>query len=139
MKIWETSALKELWYYNNYIGNEYPEPKVSAAPSEIPLQYENIYMDAFAMVMSSRSAPTSPPKNVTLSTIDISNLFNFDTNLSVSVYTDHLKVFTRIVSDLKVHKQDKVQVDADLQCYEYMIIRIETSEGFHTKQFNCED
>jgi hypothetical protein len=96
-------------------------------------------MDAFAMVMSSRSAPSSPPKNVTLSTIDVSNLFNFDTKLSLSVYTDYLKVFTRIVSNLNVHKNDKVQVDADLQCYEYIIIRIETSEGFHTKQFNCEN
>jgi hypothetical protein len=133
MKIWATSALKELWYYNDYIGEEDPSPSVSVAPNEIPLQYENTYMDAFAFVMSSRGSSASLPKNISLSTIDITNLFYSDTLLSVSVYTDYFKVFTRIVSDLKVTKNDKIQIDAELQCYDYIIIRVETSEGFHTK------
>ena len=55
------------------------------------------------------------------------------------VYTDKLPKFSRIVSAVTVAKGNMVRIYADLQCYNYFILRVETSEGFHTKQFNCED
>jgi hypothetical protein len=50
-----------------------------------------------------------------------------------------LPKYARVISDVSVSKGNKVKIYADLQCYDYFIMRIETSEGFHTKRFNCED
>lgn len=139
MKVWKTSVLKEQWYYSEYIGESDPVPKIAAKPDEIPLEYENLYIDAYAFVLSDSRENERQVKNVTITTVDVSNLFYSDTELSISVYTDKLPVFTRVLNEVKVSKGNKVRIYADLQCYDYFIMRIETSEGFQTKQFNCED
>jgi hypothetical protein len=54
LKIWKTSVLKEQWYYNDYIGESDPEPKITVKPDEISLDVEDYYTDAYAFVLSSR-------------------------------------------------------------------------------------
>jgi hypothetical protein len=70
MKVWDTNVLKEIWYYNDFIGEDDPTPYVAEAPEEIPLEFENAYMDAFAFVLSSREE-NAIPKNITLNKLDI--------------------------------------------------------------------
>ena len=44
-----------MWFYNQYIGED-PIPKIALKPDEIPMDYDNIYNDAFAFVLSSRES-----------------------------------------------------------------------------------
>lgn len=54
-KIWKTSVLEDQWFYNEYVGED-PVPKIAVKPDDIQLDYDDIYVDAYAFVLSSRDS-----------------------------------------------------------------------------------
>jgi hypothetical protein len=81
------------------------------------------------------------PKNITLKEIYIGNLFNINSKMNVSILTDAdvQQRFSRILTNVEIEEDGTYDVSANLQCWEFLIIKVETSEGFHTKHFSCQD
>lgn len=81
------------------------------------------------------------PQNLTLNSIEIPNLFTDSTLLNISFNTDvtpeSKKRFQRLVTNRKIEKGVSYKVDVDLQCYDEFTIKMETTEGFHTKTIHC--
>ena len=42
-------------------------------------------------------------------------------------------------TNIRIEEDGTYGIYAILQCWEYMIVKVETSEGFHTKQFTCHE
>lgn len=75
------------------------------------------------------------PKNVTLTEIHVGNLFHDRSLLNISILTDadpKLR-FARLATNIPIEEDGTYGIYANLQCWEYMIVKVETSEGFHTK------
>lgn len=45
--------------------------------------------------------------------------------------------FQRLVTNREIKKGTIYEIDVDLQCYDEFTIKMETTEGFHTKTIHC--
>ena len=81
------------------------------------------------------------PQNLTLQSLQIPNLFEDQTLLNISYNTDATpeskKRFQRLVTNRKIQKGAEYEINVALQCYEEFTIKMETTEGFHTKTIHC--
>ena len=81
------------------------------------------------------------PNNVTLKQVTINNLYNSVTLLNMSFFSDadpdakFRKMFTNMI----IHKNEVYNVSTRIQCFEYIILKVETLEGFHTKTMKCSE
>jgi hypothetical protein len=84
---------------------------------------------------------TEYPKNVTLTEIYVSNLFNDFSVLNMSFFSDAdpEQRFRKLFTSAIIQKDNLYKVNARLQCHDYMIFKVETVEGFHTKTFSCSE
>ena len=79
------------------------------------------------------------PKNITLKDVNVKNLFSEISLLNISFFSDadpegkFRKLFTNFI----VQKDQNYPVDFKLECYDQIIFKVETPEGFHTKTFSC--
>lgn len=69
------------------------------------------------------------------------NLYENSTLLNISFYSDAdpKGKFRKIVVNETVNKHGQFDVGAKLECHDYMILKLETSEGFHTKTIDCSE
>lgn len=74
-----------------------------------------------------------------LSDIEITNLYEDTTILGISVMTDFSNRYMKVFNDFEVRKGESFAEETSFQCFEWIIFRVETSEGFHTKEVKCED
>ena len=74
-----------------------------------------------------------------LSEIEISNLYDDTTILGISVMTDFTNRYMKLFNDFRVIKGESFAEETQFKCFEWIIFRVETSEGFHTKEIKCED
>ena len=144
VRIWETDVIKEQWFYEEFTNQATDGgPIITSKPSSITLQYDQMYEDQYGIiVLASRNLFLSKPENlrtVILTEIAVSNLFQDKTVLGISVMTDYTEKFVKLFQDFEVKKGARYVEDTKLECFEYIVIRVETSEGFHTKEFKCED
>ena len=78
---------------------------------------------------------------MTLRRISIPNLQKNVSYLNMSFYSDadpehkYRKLFTNAI----IKKDGLYQVNARLQCHDFMILKVETLEGFHSKTFTCSE
>ena len=96
--------------------------------------------------MVQQSAKKSPAgihtqrlRNLVLSDIEINNLYDDTTVLGISVMTDFTNRYMKLFDDFEVKKGEKFAEETLFKCFEWIIIKVETSEGFHTKEIKCED
>lgn len=74
-----------------------------------------------------------------LSEIEIANLYDDRTILGISVMTDFNNRYMKLFNDFVVRRGESFKEETLFKCFEWIIIRVETSEGFHTKEIKCED
>ena len=78
---------------------------------------------------------------MTLKQVTINNLYNSVTLLNMSLFSDadpdakFRKMFTNMI----IHKDEVYNVSTRIQCFEYIILKVETLEGFHTKTMKCSE
>jgi len=71
--------------------------------------------------------------------MEILNLFGDSSLLNLTILTDsdpQLR-FSRLITDLEIEPNGVYILNTNLVCYTFMIIKVETSEGIHTKYFPC--
>lgn len=78
-------------------------------------------------------------RNVVLSEIEIQNLYEDSTTLGISVMIDYSPRYMKLFHDFEVRKGESFVEETLFKCFEWIIFRVETTEGFHTKEFKCED
>lgn len=131
-------------------------------PMSIYEEYDIIYMNQYDSLMVSDSGKNfwNPfqrdelrsnhkyeeneiiyPKNITFKEVFIGNLFHDVSLLNISYYTDADpdQRFRKLFTSAIVYKNQVYNVKQRMQCYDYLVFKVETSEGFHTKTFNCEE
>lgn len=59
--------------------------------------------------------------------------------LNVSVYSDADPEgkFRKLFENFIIKPNETHSLEVDLECFEYVIIKVETLEGFHTKTISC--
>lgn len=80
------------------------------------------------------------PSNITIQAIEVANLFDESTQVSISVLSDAdegKQKFKKMVTDMNVEKGKEYDLDIDIQCFDTFVVKLETSEGFHTKISHC--
>lgn len=82
------------------------------------------------------------PLNVTIKTMEVPNLWESSTRVNISVWTDTAnseegQSFRRLITDYPVSKGRSYDLGLDIQCYETFVMKIETTEGFHSKTSHC--
>jgi len=78
-------------------------------------------------------------KSFKVTEMAINNLFNEQTIVSISVMTDYTNRFVMLFKDFEAERGQTYTIDRELECMETIIIRVQTSEGFHTKNLKCEN
>ena len=53
--------------------------------------------------------------------------------------TDYTNRYMKLFNDFEVRKGESFAEETSFKCFEWIIFRVETSEGFHTKEIKCED
>ena len=78
---------------------------------------------------------------MTLKQVKINNLFNPVTLLNMSFYSDAdpEAKFRKMFTNMIIHKDEVYNVSARIQCHDYIILKVETLEGFHSKTLKCSE
>jgi hypothetical protein len=76
---------------------------------------------------------------VVLTEIAITNLFEDSTVVGISIMTDYTNEYVKLFNDFTAKKGSIYVEETILECFEWMVLRVETTEGFHAKEFKCED
>jgi len=79
------------------------------------------------------------PNNVTFTDVHVGNLFYDVTLLNVSVFSDAdpERKFRKIFENFIIKPNETHSLEVELECFEYLIFKVETLEGFHSKTISC--
>ena len=47
--------------------------------------------------------------------------------------------FRKLFTNMIIYKDDVYTVNANIQCFDYIILKVSTMEGFHTKTLECSE
>ena len=81
------------------------------------------------------------PKNITLKQVFVDNLYNNVTLLNMSFFSDADPegMFRKLFTNAIIHKEGVYNVNQRIQCHDYVVLKVETVEGFHTKTMDCSE
>lgn len=78
---------------------------------------------------------------MTLKQVFVENLYNDVTLLNMSFYSDADPegMFRKMFTNAIIRKEGVYNVNQRLQCHDYIVLKVETVEGFHTKTMKCDE
>lgn len=59
-------------------------------------------------------------------------------NISVMSDNPHSRRFVKVANNKLITRGESIPLAIKLQCFEQMVIKVETTEGYHTKTMNCD-
>lgn len=140
-----------------YDNQEKSQVSVVAMPQAVLEEYDIIYMNEYdSLIVGKERHIWNPfdksaesegeilveqPKNVTITQVYIHNLERNSSYLNISFYSDAdpEHKFRKLFTNAPINKNGTYDVNAKLQCHDYMILKVETVEGFHSKTFSCSE
>jgi hypothetical protein len=84
---------------------------------------------------------TEYPKNVTLTELYVDNLYDNVSLVNMSIFSDAdpEEKFRIVFTEAVVYKNGSYRVNQRIQCHDYVILKLETITGSHTKTIDCQE